>query len=399
MYKDRIQSLMLKSEFLFKMIRMAKKNYRKFSVDCLYSYVCNNGKILKIIDESTTINGWKMYKNKELFYNNNNVVLEERTVSKRYIGYLKDVTVLAETEGLIHGEQYLTDRMLWNKAFFDNFLTNNVRALDNNNIIIKSNWNMRVHLERGISLAQLGSNNYFHFTFDVLGRLFQIDTLEECRDWPLLVDSIVKTDERSVELLNYLNNRNREIIWLDRDVSYMVDEIIIPSCNMWIPYKEPSSPYIICNDCIQYIKETVIEKIQPNTTVKKVYIARGNNKRLTNETELIDILSENGFIIFNPDMGTLTDEISIFAGADVIVGCYGAAFTNVIYCKKDVRIMIICPYELQIASGINLFVASGLKDFHMIPGIMQTDGEIVHQSAFRITDEGIKKILKLAEKK
>jgi capsular polysaccharide biosynthesis protein len=390
-----MRSMMLKSDLFFIIVKIFKKEYKKFDVESLYSYVDDKAEFIKIIDTTTDKMGWKACENESQFYSGD-IYFEKRIINRRYISRVKNIIVLAETDGIICKNLYLTDQMLWNSKGMQNYLTNNIRASNEKKIVIKNNWKDKRYVDKGIVLVKMGSYNYFHYTFEVLARLQQIDELQEYTSWPLLIDAVVRKDERSVHLLNYININHRQIIWIERDASYAVGDAIIPAYNAWIPYREPDKPYIIDEACISYIRNLVLKRINKNVNISKVYIARGNNNRLVNESDLIEILKKNGFSIFNPDMGTLEDEISIFSEADIIVGCYGAAFTNAIYCKKTVRIMTICPFELQIAAGINLYTAAGVKDYHMIPAEMTSHGQIVHCSSFRVTEDGIDKILELS---
>ena len=80
---------------------------------------------------------------------------------------------------------------------------------------------------------------------------------------------------------------------------------------------------------------------------KKLFVIRGNNNRLTNESELIEIFKNKGFEIFNPDKATYYEEVDAFSSASLIVSCAGAALTNLIYCNPSVVVYGIAPPEQQ----------------------------------------------------
>ncbi len=125
----------------------------------------------------------------------------------------------------------------------------------------------------------------------------------------------------------------------------------------WIRVVEPSPVFgFVSEDSIAWLRSVLrrddLSPARPDTTrehspsemsppftrstivdPKKIFISRsGAKRRILNEFEIFTSLFEHlGFILLNPDTLSFSEQLRIFAGADVIAGEHGAAHTNVLF--------------------------------------------------------------------
>jgi len=77
------------------------------------------------------------------------------------------------------------------------------------------------------------------------------------------------------------------------------------------------------------------------TSPTRLYITRRNEKqrRIINEDRLIDQLVAYGFLIVDPGEHSYADQVKMFRSAEIIVGAHGAAFSNLVWCNKSVKVI------------------------------------------------------------
>jgi len=87
-------------------------------------------------------------------------------------------------------------------------------------------------------------------------------------------------------------------------------------------------------------------------TGERIFISRSGVgiKRLVNEDELIEIAEKLGFTIVAPEKYSFLEQIKIFQNANVVVGAFGAALTNILFAKPNAIVVdlqddipVACP--------------------------------------------------------
>ena len=75
----------------------------------------------------------------------------------------------------------------------------------------------------------------------------------------------------------------------------------------------------------------------------KIYIDRSDSqhieRKIINENEIKKFLIEKKFKILKLSEFSFIDQIAIFNSAKIIVGNHGAGFTNLVFCKKNTRVV------------------------------------------------------------
>ena len=76
---------------------------------------------------------------------------------------------------------------------------------------------------------------------------------------------------------------------------------------------------------------------------EKIYIDRSDSKfsdrKIINEEKIKKLLIKNKFKILKLSNFSFIEQIGIFNSAKIIVGNHGAGFTNLIFCKKNTKVV------------------------------------------------------------
>ena len=100
------------------------------------------------------------------------------------------------------------------------------------------------------------------------------------------------------------------------------------------------------------LNDIVVPKFKP-----KIYIRRedANYRKILNEADLISKLRKLEFEIINPHHFEILEQMKIFSNAELILAPHGSNLSNIIFCRKDTKIIEISPdlnnlYEKNIAN-------------------------------------------------
>lgn len=315
-----------------------------------------------------------------------------------YVGKLRDVTVVGNSDFIIKDNRYLTDRVCWDElGIYRNPHTSIKKCKKGEPLLLAGKKHSEI-IEKGIFLQGRWSLNYYHWTIDILPRIRYVDELRDYENIPLLISKEGCRDDKNVGLLKQFNKFNRPIIYLEEGVFYQVKELIYPSQNTW-PFwdyrgEDRAAIGAYHPKCMEIIREYVLGERENHSTEKKVYITRGDNRRLVNESEIEKCFESSGFEIVNPNNMTLEQEIEVFAQAKIVVGVVGAAFTNMVYCKSGTLIAQICPASYQLISAEGLAQACGLR-FQYICADLTTGSSSLSTSTFFLPQDHCMEMIKL----
>lgn len=271
-----------------------------------------------------------------------------------YVAEIEKVSVIGENSVIISDNFCLYDIAKRNSEKRYNLRFGSVRNIDENYAIVES-INNNEKISQAISLIGFASFNYYHFTIELLSRIQYIDKFKDYISIPILVDEKALSIPQFREILNIINWHNHPIIPIKKNYIYEVEKLIYPSYNTWLPInlekgmKTRAEDFLIAKSAIKYIRNNVLKsnKINADTLsgYRKIFISRKNakNKRLINEEKVIEITKKYNFEIAYPEELTFLQQVKLFSESEYIVGSTGAAFTNILFCPKNAKIMCIIP--------------------------------------------------------
>jgi capsular polysaccharide biosynthesis protein len=186
--------------------------------------------------------------------------------------------------------------------------------------------------------------NYGHFVLDCLPTVALITEISELNGYRFVFPPLQPWQRRHLQLLDV-----DDWIELDQPI-YEISDVIFLSGMAHNLYR-PNVNY-------RTLRDRQLARNKASTlSYEKIYISRrGNAKRIfLSEEKLERSLQRLGFAVVYPERHSIDEQIDIFRNADLIVGCAGAAFANLLYCHKDATVVEITP-----ASMVTPTMISGL---------------------------------------
>ncbi|MDF2803946.1 MAG: glycosyltransferase like family protein [Anaerocolumna sp.] len=279
-----------------------------------------------------------------------------------YIAELENVRVIGESAAIIAAEYCLYDMAASDKDNRYDLRFSSFKAIDKNYVILGSENSNQI-IEEAISLLGTAAFNYYHAAVELLSRIQYIDSFEEYRSIPLLIDEVILNTPQYADILKILNKFNHPIILIKKNNMHRVKRLVFPSYNTWMPINiregETLIPedFLIASSAIKYLRENVLAGKESNVGYRKIFISRKNssNVRLCNEEDVIDLFKQYGFEVIYPEELSFSEQAEIFSKAEYVAGTSGAAFTNVIYCPQNATIISIAPkkYNFYLYSTIS----------------------------------------------
>lgn len=243
-----------------------------------------------------------------------------------------------------------------------------------------------VVLKEAINLCGFASCNYYHFTIEILSRLRYIDNIEDTNSVPLLIDEEIKRYPQLIEILEIVSSK-RNIIFVSQGTAVVVEHLIQPSMNTWMPLNIKKKDWFLTSDnliaksSVENIRKSVSKYIQIQKE-RKIYISRKKVSlcRIENEMDVIQIFERGGFEIVYPENLSYLEQITLFSTAKCVAGATGAAFTNLIYCNPGTIFGCIIPKKYNFCVYSTIACLVGAKSIFL-------DVDISKETDYMSTDQ------------
>jgi hypothetical protein len=235
-------------------------------------------------------------------------------------------------------------------------------------------YGVEQRIECGILISGFSDENYYHVLIEIVPQLEHIKTLPVgFEDYPILISE--KTlNMKSIKKIISAQFPGKEIIQIGQGALYVGDLIIINQPNNLTPNLRHGSKCmahynITRSGSLRYIQNCIenmpaLVEIQIN---RKIYLARKKeSSRKYNQESIIRISEKYGFTpVFMEDY-TIEEQGQIFKNSEYIIGPSGAAWTNLIFCKKGTRALCWMPEEVgDLTCFSDLAIFSETQLFYM----------------------------------
>ena len=182
-----------------------------------------------------------------------------------YLSKINDAYIISEKPGFIVDNHYIFDLARNNDQQRMNLSFHELRNINCEKAIINAKENKAI-ITNGISLVGFAPTNYYHFTIEILSKLYLVDSKNLYLDYPLLIDERVKKIPSLVEMINILNIHGRDIIYINFNTKYLVKELIFPSAVNWLPinvynYNSIESDFRLYDKPIMYLRDKILKNI------------------------------------------------------------------------------------------------------------------------------------------
>ena len=186
-----------------------------------------------------------------------------------------------------------------------------------------------------------GNNNYFHWMFDVLPRIGLIEKYFNLNKFKafLIPSKNFKFQIESLKLLGINDN-----LFSSKEYKHVYSENVFVTNHPW---QHSKSAHSDIENIPRWISKWLRLKFLQYKSNKKfydrIYIDRSdskfNGRKIVNEKKLKKFLLEKKFKILKLSSFSFIDQIAIFNSAKIIVGNHGAGFANLVFCKKNTKIV------------------------------------------------------------
>lgn len=220
--------------------------------------------------------------------------------------------------------------------------------VDNSNLIIKRDLKRRFIRGLCIPMSRPGEGTYGHWLVDFLPRLLLLRTLgikgkyvftDRIPDYAWQFFNLLGLDETDIVTYNPLT----ECVELEQAYvpTYLRSEDQFSSLISSIPRFFPLSKQVKGN---------------------KIYVARGDfreNQKVLNDDLVMKSVLNFGFEIIYPHKLTIAQQIEIFSKASIVVGEYGSAMHNTLFCHPGTKVVLL--QSNQILSMIQVGLGNALS--------------------------------------
>lgn len=189
---------------------------------------------------------------------------------------------------------------------------------------------LRVSSETVAVLFNRASAAYYHWMLDVLPC---VQLLRQCG---IKADKFVINGRRLAPFqyatLDSLGISKHQIIESHDGLHLQAKQLVIPKLTSGL------RPKWAC----QFLRrELMPDYIRSTRKQKRIYISRANasKRRLLNETDVLAVLDQYGFVNIELERLPLEKQIELAASAEVIAGPHGSGFTNMIFSDPGTKII------------------------------------------------------------
>ena len=210
---------------------------------------------------------------------------------------------------------------------------------------------------KSVLLSMDSSCNYFHWICQVIPRLKLLinDGVDLSTIKTFLIPPI--KGPFVIESLKRIGISENQLVEQEKGIKYIFKNIIIPS--------EPNRHIHITDWSIEFINN--LFKTNKKCKFKKIYIHREKNKGggISNQTELYSYLNKLNYKKVILENLTILEQAAIFKSAEIIISPHGASLANLIFCKKNTKIIelfsfnFFSPLYWNISNLLNL-------DYHYV---------------------------------
>jgi hypothetical protein len=181
-------------------------------------------------------------------------------------------------------------------------------------------------------LAGRGDHSYYHFLLDILPRLATLDApgVPEPDRWYVPLQHGFQ--RQILELAGFLPGP--EIVDADLVPHVRAESLLVPT----FPDNHLRTPPWTVEFIRRRLRDPALELVPG----RRIYVTRGrerNNRIVTNEPELMEMLGNLGFTMVDPGSLSVADQIRTFAEAECIVGPHGGGLASLAFASPGASVV------------------------------------------------------------
>jgi hypothetical protein len=185
-------------------------------------------------------------------------------------------------------------------------------------------------------LATRGDVNYYHFMMDVLPRF---GVLEQCPE-------VASPDRWYVPARTRFQRELLDLFDIPAERRIDSTQVTHVQAECLVVPMPPALTVINPPWAVAYLRRRLLSAPSSRIPGRFIYLTRGsgaNNRRVTNEDQVVDILSARGFTAIDPGQMPVVEQIRAFAEASVIVAPHGASLANLVFASPGSTLVELFP--------------------------------------------------------
>ena len=274
--------------------------------------------------------------------NSKNFILKKKIKgNKKYLIYkIPDCRIYTTA---IHDTAYLKDNKIIKDISFQ--IRENVNADIKKNSVLSKGTPKILKEVNGSLLSLLtggaGNNNYWHWMYDSISRIGILEKNMKLNDFNffLVPDKKYKFQRETLKLLG-IEKKSLS----SKKFKHIFANSVVATNHPWQFSKSAHKDIENVPGWItRWLRNKFLKFKSKKKFYKKIYIDRSdsiiNDRRIVNEDKIKKMLRKKKFKILKLTNYSFTQQIGIFNSAKIIVGNHGAGFTNLIFCKKNTKVI------------------------------------------------------------
>ena len=205
-----------------------------------------------------------------------------------------------------------------------------------------------------LSLAtRSADSNYGHFLLDSVGRLALVEKAGIGMD---RIDHVVGAvpSEGARRILKRAGVPLDRLILTREGVSIQPDVLLAPT---FPGTRRNYLPWLV-----EFLRKA--GPAPPDGPARRLYIQRKATRRVLNEAQLLPMLEEHGFEIYDP--AEHPDPPADFAAASIVVGAHGAGLADLAFCRPGTCVLELIPEDHVMPYWYTVSEAGGLRYGYLI---------------------------------
>jgi len=200
------------------------------------------------------------------------------------------------------------------------------------------------------SLLGMWSNEYYHWTHDILPKLWNCLTHlpTGCR---FLLNSRPK--EFQIQSLAALGIGEERLLYQEMRIETVVENLWFSTPHGWSTFSGPEAIFAVAEKILRHLG------ISRASGTDRIYISRAKApcRRIRNEAEMVPVLKKHGFRIEVLENHRFGKQLEKLARSGILMGPHGAGLVNMIYSPSDSHVIEIAGadymhcYEVLAKSG------------------------------------------------
>ena len=189
-------------------------------------------------------------------------------------------------------------------------------------------------------LASFNHENYFHWIFESISRLWCFDLIPELLNIPIIIPGQLNSFQQ--EILNALGLSKCKLIPFQGNI-LNAKKLYFPSFLAPRGYSKRQ---------IDYVSEKLFKAFGINRCLhptRRYYVSRrsASKRRILNEEDVIKYLQQYDFEVICPNEMSVKQQIETFSAAEIVVAPHGAGNTNMIFAPESAALIEFLPNSHQ----------------------------------------------------